>query len=209
MLYDLGMQKTNTLISKQDIFWTALSAGILMLVSNFDSIVDTILRNDPSSREYMYEQLSVRADEVFYFLSEHLLTPNITTFLVWMIIGVVAYFIMGFLSGTLRDFFNTFILMVTYRHPKDFNIVTYWLLFLLNVVISALFLFGLLYWTIISFSYLLRFSSDNFLIALQGTDSIPEIVYRILLSYAGCLLIITGFIVLFRCNRFFHKKIAY
>lgn len=166
------------LIKLLDIFFIIV-ALIIVIVFNITTILNFISGDTDSFRQFTDLSDNI-ISQVGTFFSENILTPNITTVLIWAGFGLLVYFFVSFLKIELQDILKVFNLH-GYVQPKNARSYAF-INFILELLFTFVLVISLIAWLIYSTTVLVPTSSALVLVGLYESSSLLVSVLNLSLS---------------------------
>ena len=117
---------------------------------------------------------------------------TLVTFLVWMVIGLVVYFMSNWVLKQFADVTEGVVVSVYYVHPKSFKQDRFWLYLVLQLVYSLVTTILLVGWVLFSFMVAYPFYHSITLLALATSTGILETLILLFASVVGCIILCLG-----------------
>lgn len=172
--------KSETKIIDKDFFVsTILLSVVTFTIFEFKTFVDWLSNSNGFDSGIIYGQIQTYTDTVLDFLSENLLTANVSTFIVWGILGMIVYLIITLSSDEASNISDMIKTAFVYKHPKSFKQTSFWLknfeeglgLLVVFAMFVAIIILGL--------KVFVPFSSYMVLLGLYDTSNIGLAIFRI------------------------------
>jgi sterol desaturase/sphingolipid hydroxylase (fatty acid hydroxylase superfamily) len=175
---------------------------------NLEIVILAISGKDTKSINYLYTEITPISDKIVDFIGRNLLTPNILTMLVWMVIGIIVYSLINFSSEKVGEVAEKINISKSYVHPKNFKNRDFWFLNITEFGLSALMLFALIAWSVVSIKVLLPFAALQFLFAVYDSSSILNSVAQTIFSLIIYMSVVFGYLFITKSIHYFKHRIS-
>ncbi len=190
--------KKDRIVTLTDIVFLIILSITLLLVLNIDNLFRIISGDANEAYVYVHENVSGFTEKAGDFISSALLTPDVATFILWGIIGFIAYVLVGLFLGTGQDIGQEISVSKRYMHPRDFNKGSFWKDFLIHSAIVLVFVVVSITWTIWFLNKFIPLSSSSLYLATEGFFSPLATVGYLGLAFISIFTGLLGFLVIAR-----------
>lgn len=198
---------SNRLLSVSDLVVILIVSVAALVVVNIDLIIRLVFSQGQSSADYFYHQVGEMTDVVLRFLSDTLLSPDIASFILWGVIGLICYYAVEYLFERANDFNEAREVDTKYMHPKSYKSKIFWKEFLIRFVVTFVIVLVLFIWMVLIFRFFLAMSSAYFELALFGGEGLLASMFYIFFSTLIIMVSFTGLVVLKRVAGVFRLSV--
>lgn len=202
----MNMDK-NRLFEKSELIVIAIISILVTMLFNIDIFIRFLTGKSSTSYEFFHEKVSEFIKIPLTWLSEHLLTASVTTFLLWAIIGMICYSILYFFLDIKSEVAETFAEEQNYIHPRGEDSKIYKTLVLKNSVVLLISIILLIILLVLTLKYFLPFSSTNIYLSLNDSSSIFNRIWLASEAYFSVLLIPITYLLIVRSSKELRRKI--
>ncbi len=196
------------IISTLELISILLVSVSFLIVVNIDIFIHYFSNKDTDSLNYFNERLSTFLLGPIDVISERMLTPNITTFILWALLGVVCYTIVYFFIDFGGEISDSVKLSDKFIHPQEHKKSIYKILLLANMLLLLATVTLCIFIVFTIFKYLIPYASSNILLALYESQNPLQTLQYIFLAFIAITIIPVSILVLLRTYHFIRQKIS-
>ena len=195
------------LIEKTELIVIAIVSLLVAVLFNIDIFIRFLTDKSSTSYEFFHEKVSELIKVPLTWLSEHLLTASVTTFLLWAVVGLVCYSILYFFLDIKSEVSETVAEEQNYVHPRGENSKLHKSLVLKNSVVLLFSIILLIVLLVLTLKYFLPFSSTNIYLSLNDSSSIFNRIWLASEAYFSVLLVPITYLLIVRSSKELRRKI--
>ena len=200
--------KNGKLISLVEFITLLIITLFLLIFINLDTFIRFLSGKDSVTYSLFYQKIGDFIKIPLDWLGNHLLTPSVTTFILWAVIGVVCYVIVYFFIDLKKEVSETIKTESSFIHPNHHEKLPYNLLVAKSVAVLVFTVFCYALLAIASFRYFIPYSSTNLYLALNEHASVLKDLEYLLLSYSTILIILVTVLTIYRVTHELRTKIS-
>ncbi|MDO8265949.1 MAG: hypothetical protein Q7T41_03330 [Candidatus Saccharibacteria bacterium] len=185
----------------------AVVSLLALILFNIDIFIRFLTGKSTTSYEFFHEKVSELIKVPLTWLSEHLLTASVTTFILWAIVGLVCYSVLYFFLDIKSEVNESAAEEQNYVHPRGENIKLHRSLVLKNSVVLLFSIILLIILLVLTLKYFLPFSSTNIYLSLNDSSSIINRIWLASKAYFSVLLIPVTYLLIVRSSKELRRKI--
>jgi hypothetical protein len=195
------------LYSLADTVVVAAITVLWLFIFNLNSFIIWASGNNSSVLSGVYNGVGEFVSPIIEPLQEHILSADVVTFVLWFLLGLVCYVIVGLFISKSKEIEEELRLNSSeFVHSNDWNRKKYQKSVIIKLCISFIFSFLLLLWLILVARFFIPSSSSNMVIAFFSDKGPADRLLALLLSFVSVYVVLMGALIIFRVGRDFSNR---